>query len=204
MNRRLFQAVVAALLLTVSGAGFAPAAEEGTGGEMPAPARKVLVIAKIKEGVTRKSLEEAASGYLKKRGVEATLGSDVMTEADFASEEAVRKKVVDLGVDGVIGYVPLGIDESVRTSSAHLSVGIGGYGGGGMGMFVGGSVPIGGSTKVTRKVRLRARYFARPFEGPAWEKVYNETLRDDTTGLVDYLANDSVKALKKKKLIPAK
>ena len=170
----------------------------------PTPARKVLVVAKIQEEAKRRSLEDAARTELKKRGVEAILGSDVMSEADFVSEDAVRQKVESLGVDGVIGYVPLGIDESVKTSSAHLSIGVGGYGGGGMGMFVGGSVPIGGGSKVVRKVRLRARYFARPFAAPAWEQIYNQKLEDDTSWLIRHLAHDSVTALKKKKLIPAK
>jgi hypothetical protein len=43
-----------------------------------------------------------------------------------------------------------------------------------------------------------------PFAGPAWEKFYNEKLQDDTTWLVEHLAQDSVTALKRKKLIPAK
>jgi hypothetical protein len=182
----------------------AAAAAETPSSELPVPARKVLVIAKVQEEVTRRTLEEAVRTELMDKGVEATLGSDVMTEADFVSLDAVRKKVESLNVDGVIGYVPLGIDESVKTSSAHLGIGIGGYGGGGMGMFVGGSVPIGGSTTVVRKLRLRARYFARPFELPAWEKTYNEKLQDDTTSLIRLLASDSVRMLRRKKLIPAK
>jgi len=201
---RMFPRNATALLLAAAlGAGSAAAAAEGAG-DKPAPARKVLVIAKIKEEVTRRSLETAARDELKERGVETILGSDVMTEADFASLDSVRKKVESLGVDGVIGYVPLGIDESVRTSSVSVGFGIGGYGGGGMGMFVGGSVPVGGSTTVVRKVRVRARYFARPFEGPLWEKVYNEKLQDDTTWLIGHLSHDTVTALKKKKFIPAK
>lgn len=204
MNRNLFQAAIVALLLASLGAGLAVAADEKAESVKPAPARKVLVIAKIKEGATRTSLEKAVAAELKERGVETTLGSDVMTEEDFVSEEAVRKKVESLDVDGVIGYVPLGIDETVKTSSVHVGIGIGGYSAGGMGMFVGGSVPVGGSSKVVRKVRLRARYFARPFAGPAWEKSYNEKLQDDKGPLIDYLARDSVGALKKKKLIPAK
>jgi len=190
-----------ALALAVSAlAGSLVASAEG---EKPAPARKVLVVAKIKEETKRRSLEEAAAAQLKKRGVESILGSDVLGEADFASEESMRQKVGSLGVDGVIGYVPLGVDESVKTSSAHFSIGIGG-GGGGMGMFVGASAPIGSSTTVVRKVRLRARYFARPFQAPAWEKVYYEKLEDDTTSLVKSVASDSISALKKKKFIPAK
>ena len=192
------------LLLAPLSPGLPKAASEGAADAEPAPARKVLVVAKIQEDAKRRSLEEAARAELEKRGVETILGSDVLTEADFASEEAIRTKVESLGVDGVIGYVPLAIDESVKTSSAHLSLGIGGYGGGGMGMFVGGSVPIGGSTTIVRTVRLRARYFARPFAGPAWEKVYSQKLEADTTRLTQHLAYDSVKALKKKKLIPAK
>ncbi len=204
MNRKLFQTATVALLLGVLGAGFAAAADESAASEKPAPARKVLVIAKIKEGATRTSLEKAVAAELKKRGVEATLGSDVMTADDYVSEEAVRKKVESLDVEGVIGFVPLGIDETVKTSSVSVGIGIGGYSAGGMGMFVGGSVPVGGSSKVVRKVRLRARYFARPFAMPAWEKSYNEKLQDDKAPLIDYLSRDSVGALKKKKLIPAK
>jgi hypothetical protein len=201
----LFLPIAIALLLLPSvGAGSPSAAADAAAVEKPAPARKVLVVAKIKEESKRRALEQAASAELKERGVETMLGSDVMTEDDFASEDTIRKKVESLGVDGVLGYVVLGIDESVKTSSAHLSIGVGGYGGGGLGMFVGGSIPIGGSSKLVRTVHLRARFFARPFAGPAWEKVFNEKLQDDTTGLTQQVAYESVKLLKKKKLIPAK
>ena len=203
MTRKFLQAAIVVLLPSLLGADFAAAADESASGK-PAPARKVLVIAKIQQDATRNSLEKMVAAQLKERGVEATLGSDVMTQADFVSEEAVRKKVESLDVEGVIGYVPLGIDESVKTSSVSVGIGIGGYSAGGMGMFVGGSVPVGGSTKVIRKVRLRVRYFAKPYAAPAWEKAYNEKLKDDLTPLIDYLARDSVGALKKKKLIPAK
>jgi len=204
MPRTLIRLAVALLLTAVAVAPTAGAAAEGAAGEGPAPARKVLVVAKIQQDSKRKYLEGQARDELKKRGVEVILGSDVMTEADFVSEDAVRKKVESLGVDGVLGYVVLGVQESVKTSSATLSVGVGGYGGGGFGMFVGGSVPLGGTQTIVRKVQLRARFFARPFAGPAWEKIYTKKLEDDTTYLTQYLAHDSVTALKKKKLIPAK
>lgn len=203
MPHRLIRVAVALLLTASAGARTADAAAESAANEGPAPARKVLVVAKIKEESNRRYLEGQARDELKDRGVEAVLGSDVMTEADFASEDAVRKKVESLGVDGVLGYVVLGVEESVKTSSATLSVGVGGYGGGGFGMFVGGSVPLGSQQTIVRKVQLRARFFARPFAGPAWEKIYNKKLEDDTTYLTQYLAHDSVTALKKK-LIPAK
>ena len=204
MRRSFIRLAVTLLLMAPCGPGAAAAATESAADETPAPARKVLVVAKIEEEAKRRAFEEAASAELKKRGVVTTLGSDVMTDADFVSEDAVRTKVQSLDVDGVIGYVPLAIDETVKTSSAHVSIGVGGYGGGGMGMFVGASAPIGGSTTVVRTLRLRARYFARPFEAPAWEKVYTEKLKENTSALIDYLSRDSVAALKKKKLIPAK
>ena len=202
--RRLFRVAIALSLSFPLSPLSAETASTGAADAAPAPARKVLVVAKIQEEAKRRSLEEAAGAQLKERGVEAILGSDVMAEPDFVSEDAVRKKVESLGVDGVIGYVPLKIEESVKTSSVHLSVGVGGYGGGGMGMFVGGSVPIGGSSKIVRKVSLRARYFAKPFAGPAWEKVYQGKLEDDPTWLIRHIAHESVTALKKKKFIPAK
>ena len=200
----LFRVAMAMLLMVPLSPRSSWAASANTEDAKAAPARKVLVVAKIQEEAKRRSLEETARAELKERGVETILGSDVMTEADFVSVDAVRKKVESLGVDGVIGYVPLSIEESVKTSSAQLSVGVGGYGGGGMGMFVGASVPIGGSTKVVRTVSLRARYFAPPFAAPAWEKVYKGKLEEDTTWLIGHIAHDSVTALKKKKFIPAK
>lgn len=193
------------LLLTAVPGAWALAAKEG-GGEA-APARKVLVVAKIKEETKRRALEEEARVELQKRGVETILGSDVMAEADFASEDTIRAKVESLGVDGVLAYVPLAVDESVKTSSVSVGIGIGvgGYGShGGMGMMVGGSVPLSSSSKIVRKVRVRSRFFARPFEGFAWEKVYYEPLNEDTTRLMQTLAYDTVKTLKKKKLIPGK
>lgn len=198
-----------ALLLSAFASGPALEAKDKPQGDAapPAPARKVLVVAKVKEETKRRALEEEAKIELQKYGVETILGSDVMQEGDFASEETIRRKVESLGVDGVLAYVPLAIDESVKTSSVSLGVGIGvgGYGShGGMGVMVGGSVPLGGSSKVVRKVRVRSRFFARPFEGFAWEKVYYEALKEDTTRLTQTLAYDTVKTLKKKKLIPAK
>jgi hypothetical protein len=201
--RMLFRVEMVLLLMAPLSLRLADAGSESAADAKPVPARKVLVAAKVQEEAIRRSLEEAVRAELEKRGVETILGSDVLTEADVASEEAVRMKVESLGVDGVIGYVPLSIEESVKTTSAHLSIGIGGYGGGGLGMFVGGSVPIGGSTTVVRTVHVRARYFTRPFAGPAWEKVYSEKLEADTAKLVEDLAKDSIKALKKKKFIPA-
>jgi hypothetical protein len=192
--------VLAMTLVVPAGAGRA---EDAAGGAA-APARKVLVVAKVREEAKRRQLEEEGRIELQKRGVETLLGSDVMVESDFASEETIRMKVDSLGVDGVLAFVPLAVDESVKTSSVSIGVGIGVGGGGGLGVMVGGSVPLGSSSKVVRKVRVRARYFARPFAGPAWEKVYYESLTDDTTRLSQHLAYDSVKALKKKKLIPAK
>jgi len=203
MTHRLFRIALATLLLT--GLAGATRAEDKKKEEAtPAPARKVLVIAKVQEEAKRRALEEEARIELKKKGVETMLSADVMTEADFASEDSIRRKVESLGVDGVLGYVPLRVDETQKTSSASLSIGIGGYGGGGFGMMVGGTVPIGAKTTIIRTVQLRARFWAKPFSGPAWEKVYSEKLEADTTRLTQSVAYDSVKTLKKKKLIPAK
>ncbi|HKQ98682.1 MAG TPA: hypothetical protein VJV75_12470 [Candidatus Polarisedimenticolia bacterium] len=198
---------MAMLLLASAGpkaADTAPPAEGKATAEAPAPARKVLVVARVQQEDRRRHLEEQTRTELKEKGVEATLGSDVLSDADFATEETIRKKVESLGVDGVIGFVVLGVQESVKQTSASLSIGFGGYGGGGMGMFVGGTVPLGGSTTIIHNVQVRARYFAKPFAGAAWEKIYKDKVVDDVTPLINRLASDSVKNLKKKKLIPAK
>jgi hypothetical protein len=208
VRRTCFPITMAMLLLLAplgTGAGEpTPAAAGKAAAEAAAPARKVLVVARVKEEDRRRQLEGKTRAELQKRGVEALLGSDVMTEEDFVSEETIRKKVESLGVDGVLGFVLLRVDESVKQSSMSLSVGIGGYSGGGMGVMVGGTVPLGGSTTVVHHVQVRARYFTRPFTGPAWEKLYKEKVYEDTTNITQDLAYDSVKSLKKMKLIPAK
>ena len=207
MRRTCFPIAMAMLLLAPLGTGAGestPAAGGNAAGEAAAPARKVLVVARVKQEDRRRHLEEQTRTELQERGVEAMLGSDVMTEADFVSEETIRNKVESLDVDGVLGFVVLSVQESVEQSSVSLSVGVGGYGGGGLGVFVGGSVPLGGSTKVVHHVQVRARYFARPFADPAWEKIFKEKVYEDTTKITERLARDSVKSLKKKKLIPSK
>ena len=193
------------LLIASVSAGTAELKAASAESESAAPARKVLVVARYKEEAKRRAQEEQARAELQEKGVEAMLGSDVLTDADFVSEDTIRTKVESLGVDGVLGFVVLAVEESVKTSSASLSVGVGGHGGGPFSVFVGTTVPLGSSQpKVSHKVSVRARYFARPFAAPAWEKTYKETVPQDTTTLTQYLAESSVKALKKKKLIPAK
>jgi hypothetical protein len=198
----LSRIAIAWLLIASVSAGSALIAAEG---EPATPARKILVVARYKEEAKRRAQEEQARSELQEKGVEVMLGSDVLTDADFASEDTIRTKVESLGVDGVLGFAVLSVEQSVKTSSASLSVGVGGYGGGPFSVFVGTTVPLGGSEpKVSHKASVRARYFARPFAAPAWEKTYKETVPADTTTLTQYLAESSVKALKKKKLIPAK
>jgi hypothetical protein len=195
----------ALLLMSPMSAGLAEDSKGSAAGEVSAPAHKVLVIARIKEEAKRRQLEEQARVELQEKGVGTTLGSDVLVEADFASEDIIRKKVESLDVDGVLGFAVLGVEEKAKASPT-VSVGVGvPVSAGPFSIFVGGSVPIGGGQpKVVRIVHVRARYFARPFAAPAWEKIYDEKLKEDTTGLTQFLAQDSVKALKKKKLIPAK
>src|SRR6185436_3013576 len=101
MTRTIPRNALALFLAAAVGAGALAAAADNAG-DKPAPAPKVLVVAKIREEVTRRSLETAARAELNERGVETILGSDVMTEADFESLDAVRRKVESLGVDGVI------------------------------------------------------------------------------------------------------
>src|SRR5262245_35973189 len=167
-----FRITMAGLLMAFVSAGAVLAKSESATGENPAPARKVLVVVKIKEEAKQRAMEEQVRTQLQEKGVEVTLGSDVLTEADFASEATIRAKVESLGVDGVLGFVVLGVDESVRTTSASVSVGVGvPVGAGPFSVFVGGSKPLGGGQpKVTRTVHVRARFFSRPFAAPAWEK----------------------------------
>src|SRR5262245_29790404 len=102
--------IMLALVLTVpwsAGGRLSAADKEGAAAAEPAPAKKILVVAKIQEETKRRQLEGAAQKELKEKGVEAILGSDVMVEADFASVDTIRKKVESLGVDGVLGYVVL-------------------------------------------------------------------------------------------------
>ena len=83
---------LAAALVAPWGAGGV-AAEKEDAAAKPAPARKILVVAKIQEETKRRQLEGAAQKELKEKGVEVILGSDVMVESDFASIDTIRNKV---------------------------------------------------------------------------------------------------------------
>jgi hypothetical protein len=79
---------VALALVAMAPAGAWAAETEAS----PGPPTRVLVVAKIKEEGNRRKLEEEAKIELRDRGVEATLGSDVLVEEDFSSEDAIRRK----------------------------------------------------------------------------------------------------------------
>src|SRR4051794_35618737 len=65
--------------------------------------KKVLVVALIKQDFTRKVAEDKAAGIINKNGrAQATASYTFLTVDDLNDKEAVKKKIGEMGFDGVI------------------------------------------------------------------------------------------------------
>lgn len=212
MNKRLLPALFAALLCLPAGvlaadtppAGVWSADPAATPASPPPPAGKVLVIAKIEEPNKRRMVEEALRAELALKGVEALTAVQHLTDADFASADALKQKAESLGVDGVLGLTVEGHTAQVKSSpTVSLGVGIPIHAGP-FSVYAGASKPIGGGPKMVHTVALRLRFYNRPGD-PAWEKVEKKKFEEDELDQVASItAQRAVKELKKKKLIAAK
>ena len=82
-----------------------------------------------------------------------------------------------------------------------MGVGIGGYGGGPFGGFIGASKPIGGGTKTVHTAAVKVESYTIDVEGPRWIGTYSIQLGQDVQRDAVSLAYATVKQLKKVKAI---
>lgn len=174
----------------------APAALSGGG-----PARKVLVVAKIEEAEARNTLERVASEELRRKGVEALVGSEVLTAADLESADALRAKAETLGIDGLLGFFVLEIidgETTTRPMDVYVDVP---YHVGPYWWFAGSRVTLEGTVVSMPKITIAANFYNRPTGDPAWEKSYADIWRPEhRERIVKAIAHDSVRLITRKNL----
>jgi hypothetical protein len=168
----------------------------------PAAGSKWLVLAQVTEEVIKRSLEDAVVAELKKKKLDAIPAYASLSQADLASPDALRARAEELGVDAGIVFKSMGVDSKVEaTPSVSVGVGLGGYGGGMFGGFIGASKPIGGGTKTVHTAAVKVESYTIDAEGPRWIGTYAVQLGEDVQRDAKELASATVKQLKKVKAI---
>jgi hypothetical protein len=203
---------IAATLLAAATPGAALAAAKTTSTWSapdlhPATYAKVLVLAKFSDDAARRTLEDALVKGLKNRGVNAVAGYEVLKPADLESREAIIARARELGADaGIVFKVTDSKTEAKPPSNVHASVGVGlgGYGGG-FGLFVGTSVPLGGSEpKSITTVAVSAEFCSEGHEAARWIATFSTTLVNGAEDAARDIAGQALKQVKKAGIFPKK
>lgn len=197
------------LALLSGAAAFAGgAAEDGTtanaanSAATKGPAHKVLVVAYIDDAEARGMLERIATAEFQRKGIEAIAGSEVLTDADLESPEALQARAESLGVDGLLGFFVLEIDdgETPRMYS-DLYVGVP-YHRGPYSWYTGRMLRFESSAPKMPKIKIGANFYIGPEGDPAWEKTYADIWREEhRERITKEIAYDSVRLITRAKLV---
>lgn len=165
------------------------------------PYSKVMALAKITEEANRKVVEDEIVAAFVKQKMTAIPAYVHMKPEDLASPEAARKKALELGVDSALVVTVLEKGTQVKAGPS-VSVGVGVPVHVGMfSVFVGGSVPVGGGPKQTQVFSVKADFYEKDSEKPIWSATYSGNLDYGIESAAKDLAKQSVKQLKKAKIL---
>lgn len=165
------------------------------------PAHKVLVVAHIDDAEARGMLERIATAEFQRKGIEAIAGSEVLSDADLESAEALQARAESLGVDGLLGFFVLEIDdgETPRTHS-DLYVGVP-YHHGPYYWYTGRMLTFESSGPKMPKIKFGANFYIGPDGDPVWEKTYADIWREEhRERITKEIAYDSVRLITRAKL----
>jgi len=163
----------------------------------PRAYRKVLVLAKITDDVARRVLEDSVVKGLAERGIAAVPAYEVLTPADVASEETIRAKAAELGIDGGVVFTVTGQDPQFKSGPAiHASVGVPVHAGP-FSMFLGTSVPLGGGGSTVKNVGVKAAFYGGEAGTPVWIGNYSTDLKAGSEREAQQMASQTLKQLGK-------
>ncbi len=183
------------------------AGEEGTATsaasttESKGPAHKVLVVAHIDDAEARGMLERIATAEFQRKGIEAIAGSEVLTDADLESAEALQARAESLGVDGLLGFFVLEIDDG-ETPRTHSDLYVGApYHHGPYYWYTGRMLRFESSAPKMPKIKIGANFYIGSDGDPAWEKTYADIWREEhRERITKEIAYDSVRLITRAKL----
>jgi hypothetical protein len=162
----------------------------------PASYAKVAVLAKISDEAARRQLEDRVAAGLEQRGIEAIPAHSSFTAENLASEETVRARAKELGVDAGLVFTVTGEQTQVQQGpTVHASIGVPVHMGG-FSLMVGGSVPLGGGS-TTKVVGLKSEFITSSGDGPRWAATYATDLRNGSERAAHEVATQALKQLKK-------
>lgn len=166
----------------------------------PEQYRKVMVLAKISDELTKRQMEDATVKLLGEKGIMAIPAYAHITAPDLASEETLIAKADLLQVDALLVYNITGNETDYKnTPSVNASVGVpvkvGIFRG-----FLGTNVPITGGSKAVSKIKVTASFYNKTSHAMQWSYPMSGKLKTDNAKLAASLAKQTVNAMIKDNL----
>ena len=157
--------------------------------------RKLIVLAKISDDLTKRQVEDATVKLLAEKGISAIPAYSNITDEDLASEDALIKKADSLQADALIVYTITGQNtDSKNSPSVNMNVGVpvrvGIFRG-----FLGTNVPIAGGAKSVKTVKANASFYNRSSKDKQWSYQLSGRLKSGTNKLAVSFAKTTVNAL---------
>lgn len=186
--------------LTPAAAGTKTTGTWSDPGLQPAPYKKIAVLARIEDDIARRILEDDVVAGLAKLGVEAVAAYQVLTDADLSSQEAIRVKAAELGIDAGFLFTVEQEDKKVKSgSNVHASVGVP-VRAGPFSLFLGTSVPLGGGPSTVTTVTTKSQFITADAGGAVWIANYVTSLDAGNEKAAQEIAAQALKQVKKAKL----
>src|SRR5262245_47095071 len=200
MRPRTTAAALVALILMAASAALASTKTSDPWADpnlQPKLYAKVLVLARVTEDSAKRTLEDAMVKALQDEKIAAIPAYSNLVPADLESEEAIKAKAKELGVDAGIVFTVTDFKsaEVVSQPKGSVSLGLGGWNG-----FIGGSVPIGGGELETvHRVTMKGEFYSIG-SGRIWMANYSTDLKNGVDGEARLVAKDTIRYMKKAKL----
>ena len=162
--------------------------------------RKVIVMAKISDGLAKRQLEDATVKMLGDKGIAAIPAYSNITDADLASEDAFMKKADSLQADALIVFTITGTGTQYKnTPSVDAYVGVPVR----MGIFrgsIGSNVPLAGGARAISIINATAGFYNRSSKDMQWSCPVSGKANKGTDKLASGFAKTTVNALMKDKI----
>ena len=159
------------------------------------PYRKILVIAKIQDPISKRQLEDATSLKLNSKGIPAVAEYSVIPAADTLSDEGFNRAADSLKIDGLLVF-DISPPGKVITRKPTISLGIGiPFRLGIFGGAIGTSVPLAGGTNLNPFISGTASFYNRSSKDMQWSNPFGGSPENGTKVLYDKVARVTIREM---------
>jgi len=162
--------------------------------------RNILVIAKVKDPIIRRKLEEATVSKLKDKGISAIPEYSSIPEADSLSDDGFNRATDSLQVDGLLVFTLEAPGREFRTRPTfNLGIGIP-FRLGIFGAVLGTNVPLAGGTRSYTMINGNAEFYNRASKSIQWSNPFGEIPDQGMEYLSEKIARITVRGMMKDRL----